>query len=165
VAPGADMPQPAFSVARIHRDGPKPLCICADGRELPMSHLVAAHVEVGDEISAPASLQEPAADAEIYIRKPSLRRADIYNARISYAALPKPDRRSELFVRVQVVDSQSCMEAIHIPCAAISRLFLCRQPASTVAEPNQFLLSASTCPPMFHSRNSAWVTVSGGWNS
>jgi hypothetical protein len=123
VAPGAGMPQPASSVVGIHRDGPKPVCICADGRELPMSHLVAAHVQVGDEISAPASLHEPAADTEIYIRKPSLRRADIYNVRISYAALPKPDRRGELFVRVQVVDGQSGIEAIHIPSAAIRDYF------------------------------------------
>jgi hypothetical protein len=84
---------------------------------------VAANLQVGDEIFSAACSHEPAADAEIYIRKPSLRRADIYNARISYAAVPKPDRRSELFVRVQVVEGQSGIETIHIPCAAIRDYF------------------------------------------
>jgi hypothetical protein len=88
-----------------------------------LSHLVASHVRVGDEILAHGALREPTADAEIYIRKPSLRRADIYHARISYAALPKPDRRSELFVRVQVVAGQPGIEAVHIPCAAIRDYF------------------------------------------
>jgi hypothetical protein len=85
------MPQPASSVTRIRRDGAKSACICADGRELLISHLVAANLQVGDEIFFASPLHEAAADAEIYIRKPSLRRADIYNAEISYAALPKPD--------------------------------------------------------------------------
>jgi len=84
---------------------------------------VAANLQVGDEIFSSACLHEPAAATEIYIRKPSLRGADIYNAKISYAALPKPDRRSELFVRVQVVEGHSGIEAIHLPCAAIRDYF------------------------------------------
>ena len=122
-APIAGMPQPASPVTRIRRDGAQSVGICADGRELRISPLVAANLQVGDEIFSAACLHEPAGDAEIYIRKPRLRRADIYNARISYAALPKPDRRGELFVRVQVVDGQSGIEAIHIPCAAIRDYF------------------------------------------
>jgi hypothetical protein len=120
----ASVPLEALSsVVRIRRDGPKCVCVCADGREFPLSHLVASHVRVGDEILAHGALAEPTADAEIYIRKPLLRRADIYHVKISYASLPKPDRRSELFVRVQVVAGQSGIEAVHIPCAAIRDYF------------------------------------------
>src|SRR6266545_2165504 len=108
-------PEAQSSVVRIRRDGLKCVCVCADGRELPLSHLLAPHVQVGDEILAHGVLAESTTDAEIYVRKPSLRRADVYHARISYAALPKPDRRSELFVRVQVVAGQSGIEAVHIP--------------------------------------------------
>jgi hypothetical protein len=111
------------SVTRIRREGPKSVCVCADGRELPLSHLVAAHTQVGDEILGHGSPSDPTTHAEIYIRKPALRRADIYHAKISYAALPKPDRRGELFVRVQVVDGQFGIEAIHMPCAAIRDYF------------------------------------------
>jgi hypothetical protein len=161
--PNAGMPQFASPVTRIRRDGAKSACICADGRELRISHLVASILQVGDEIFSAASLHEPPGDAEIYIRKPSLRRADIYHAKISYAALPKPDRRSELFVRVQVVDGQFGIEAIHIPCASIRDYFFAANRRAPWQSQTSFYY-LFTCPPMFPSRNSAWVTVSGGWN-
>ena len=48
----------------------------SEGRQFALPHLVALHVRVGDEIIAHNSVGEPARDAEIYIRKPSLRRAE-----------------------------------------------------------------------------------------
>lgn len=60
---------------------------------------------------------------EILIRKPALRRADLYHARVGYAAQPKPDRRGEMFVRLEVAAGQLGMSAIHIPCHGIRDYF------------------------------------------
>src|SRR2546430_1387781 len=103
VAPAAGaLPGASPTVVHIRRHGPNFLCVCADGRELVLPRLVAPHVRVRDEILADDLGAELTKESEIHIRKPSLRRADVYHAKISYAALPRPDRRSELFVKVEV---------------------------------------------------------------
>jgi hypothetical protein len=58
-------PEALSSVVRILRDGAKCVCVCADGREIPLSHLVASNVQAGDEILAHGALAEPTADAEV----------------------------------------------------------------------------------------------------
>ena len=63
------------------------------------------------------------ANTEVYIRKPSLRGADVYQVKAGYAALPKQDKREESFVRVQVPDGQFGIDAIHIPCPVIRDYF------------------------------------------
>jgi len=47
--------------------------------------------------------------------EPSLRRADVYQVKAGYAALPKLDKREEPFVRVQVAEGHLGINAIHIP--------------------------------------------------
>jgi len=110
------------SLIRIRREGPKFLCACADGREFALSRLVASHLRVGDELLVQGS-GVASADAEIYVKKTYLRRADVYNVKVGYSAMPKPDRRSELFVKVEVVGSHYGIDAIHIPCSAIRDYF------------------------------------------
>jgi hypothetical protein len=150
-------------IVQIRRNGAQILCVRADDREFALSRLFASHVRVGDEIAVHGSPGQPTANTEIYIRKPSLRRADIYNACVGYAALPKPDRRSELFVRVEVVTKQSGIDAIHIPCAAIRDYFFAvNRRAPWQAQPSFYYLLH--LPTVCRSRNSAWDTVCGGWS-
>jgi len=80
-------------------------------------------VRIGDELLVPASTGTTTADAEVYIRKPSLRRSDVYQVKAGYAALPKLDKREEPFVRVQVAEGQLGINAIHIPCPVIRDYF------------------------------------------
>ncbi len=138
VSPVTEAPSP---VTQIRWEGSKLVCVCADGREFALSGLVGSHLRVGDEVLVHDSAGTTTADAEIYIRKPSLRRADIYHAKVAYAALPKPDRRSELFVKVEVVGGQAGIDAIHIPCSAIrDYFFAANRNASWSSQPSFYYL-------------------------
>jgi hypothetical protein len=91
------------------------VCATDGGRELTLTRLLGSNVRIGDEVAV--------ADREVYIRKLSIRGADVYQAKAGYAALPKQDKHEESFVRVRVPDGQLGIGAIHIPCAAIRDYF------------------------------------------
>src|SRR5258708_34563849 len=93
------------------------------GWEFGISRLVGSNVRIGDEVLVPASAGTATANTEVYIRKPSLRRADVYQVKAGYAALPKLDKREESFVRVQVAEGHLGINAIHIPCPVIRDYF------------------------------------------
>src|SRR5664279_2879896 len=77
-------------VTAVRQATGKVICTCSSGAILALSRLIGSHVRVGDEISTTAE-----AMPEIRVRKPALRRADLYYTRVGYAAQPRPDRRSE----------------------------------------------------------------------
>ena len=110
-------------VLEIRPEESKLVCVRADGREFALSRLVGSNVRIGDEVLVPASTGTATADTEVYIRKPSLRRADVYHVKAGYAALPKLDKREEPFVRVQVAEGQLGINTIHIPCHVIRDYF------------------------------------------
>ena len=76
----------------------------------------------GDDLAV-AQNTELSRRVEVLIRKPSLKRADIYHARAGYAAQPKPDGRGEMFVRAEVAGSQLGVRAVHIPCYVVRDYF------------------------------------------
>jgi len=117
----AETSGPLSALARVtvvRQETGKIICTCSSGAILVLSKLVGSHVRVGDEISATAG-----AMPEIRVRKPALRRADLYYTRVGYAAQPRPDRRSEMFIRLEVAAGQLGMSAVHIPCRAIRDYF------------------------------------------
>jgi hypothetical protein len=122
-APASSEAQLPSRVLEIRPEESKLVCVGADGREFALSRLIGSNVRVGDELLAPASAGTAIADTEIYIRKPSLRRADVYQVKAGYAALPKMDKREEPFVRVQVAEGQLGINVIHIPCHVIRDYF------------------------------------------
>jgi hypothetical protein len=142
-APASSEAQLPSRVLEIRPEESKLVCVCADAREFALSRLIGSNVRVGDELLAPASAGTAIADTEIYIRKPSLRRADVYQVKAGYAALPKMDKREEPFVRVQVAEGQLGINVIHIPCHVIRDYFFA-EAESLVAEPAYFLLRASS---------------------
>jgi hypothetical protein len=95
---------------------------CHDGFHLSITRLAGSHLKRGDEVAAAQAADSGPAD-EVFIHKPNASGSDIYHARIGYAAQPKPDRRSEIFVRAEVVGSQLGISGIHIPCHAIRDYF------------------------------------------
>ena len=105
-------------VTAVRQEPGKIICTCSSGALLALSRLIGSQVRVGDEISATT-----AAVPEILVRKPTLRRADRYHARVGNATLPRPDRRGEMFVRLAVAAGQLGMSAIHIPCHSIRDYF------------------------------------------
>src|SRR5438067_689209 len=66
-------------VAAVRQETGKIICTCSSGAILALSRLVGSHVRVGDEISATIGDMP-----EILVRKPALRRADLYHARVGY---------------------------------------------------------------------------------
>ena len=117
----AEIPGPRSAPERVtalRQEAGKIICTCSSGAILALSRMIGSHVRVGDEISATAESMP-----EILVRKPTMRRKDLYHARVGYAAQPRPDRRSEMFVRLEVAAGQFGMAAIHIPCHAIRDYF------------------------------------------
>src|SRR5260370_42025652 len=104
VISAASDPRPAPDrVTALRPQAGKIICTCASGAILVLSKLVGSHVRVGDEISATTD-----AMPEILVRKPALRRVDLYHARVGYGAQPRPDRPGEMFVRLEVPTGQLC---------------------------------------------------------
>src|ERR1700684_650536 len=122
-APANSEAQLPSRVLEIRPEESKLVCVGADGRQFAPSRLAGSNVRIGDEVLVPASTGTATADTEVYIRKPSLRRADVYQVKAGYAALPKLDKREELFVLVQVAEGQLEINAIHIPCQVIRDYF------------------------------------------
>jgi hypothetical protein len=114
---------PQARVIGIRFEGPKLICLLAGGRQFALSRLTGSHVRVGDDLIAPECASDDSVVGELYIRKPSLWRADICQVRAGYAALPKPDRRGELVVRVNVADDHIGIGSAHVPCTAIRDYF------------------------------------------
>ena len=108
-------------VLELKTQDSKLVCATADGGEVTLTRLVGSNVRTGDEVAVTDSSATTA--TEIYIRKPSIRGADVYQVKAGYAALPKQDKREESFVRVQVPNGQFGISAIHIPCPAIRDYF------------------------------------------
>jgi len=109
-------------VIELKPEQSKLVCVVSNGREIALSRLVGANIRIGDEIVS-VSTESATTDSELYIRKPSLPKTDVYQVKAGYAALPKQDRRGELFVRVQVVGGQLGINTVHIPCHVIRDYF------------------------------------------
>ena len=122
VASQAAAAEPPSRVVEIRPEESKILCVLGDGRHCALSQLVGSHARAGDELSV-GWLAESSSEAEVYIRKPSIRRGDVYHLKAGYAALPKPDKRDEYFVRLEIVAGRLGIQAVHIPCAAIRDYF------------------------------------------
>jgi hypothetical protein len=118
-------------VTNVRPEESKLLCTLADGRHLTLSRLLGSNLRVGDEVSATGVAESTAKEPEIYIHKPSVRKTDVYQTKISYAALPSTDKRGDLFVRIEVVESQLGIRAIHIPCTVIRDYFFAANRNST----------------------------------
>jgi hypothetical protein len=112
--------------------------VLTDLREFQLSRLVASSLRAGNEVFVADSADS---SAEVYIRKPSIRGADVYQVKAGYAALPKLDNREESFVRVEVPASQMRIGAIHIPCKAIrDYIFSANRRALWATQPSFYYL-------------------------
>jgi hypothetical protein len=88
-----------------------------------LPRLIATHLSKGDALALRSDGASLSARAEILIRKPNLKRFDVYQGRTGYATQPKPDRRGELCVRADVIGRRLGIAAIHIPCHVIHDYF------------------------------------------
>ena len=138
--------------------------VCAGGATFALSRLLGSHVRKGDALLVARESDSAAGAKEVLIRKPALKHADLYHARVGYAAQPKPDRRSEMFVRVEVVGGQLGIHAIHIPCYVIrdSSSRLIASSPGTLRSPCTVFCA---CRAMRHSANCGSGSESAAWNS
>jgi hypothetical protein len=107
----------------IQHGGTTTSVLCEDGATVVLPRLLGAQVKKGDELAVSKGGESSPGRVEILIKKPNLKRSDLYHARAGYAAQPKPDRRGEMFVRAAVVGSHLGVHAIHIPCHVIRDYF------------------------------------------
>src|SRR6202166_3678511 len=83
-APAGSDAQMTSRALEISPEESKLVCVGADGREFALSRLVGSNVRIGDEVLVPASTGTATTDTEVYIRKPALRRADVYQVKAGY---------------------------------------------------------------------------------
>ena len=112
-------------VLQTNHEGQKTTCVLKEGGQVLVSNLLAAHVRPGDEIEYPLILASPEAGTEIYIHKNSVsaRSRDVYQVSIGYAALPKSDKREQLYVRAEVPHANLGITALHFPCEVLRDYF------------------------------------------
>jgi hypothetical protein len=95
----------------------------ADGSSCAISRLLGAHLRRGDELLIGEGAPVDSPPTQVLVHRPSLKHADILQAKIGYAAQPKPDRRGEMFVRIEVPGGTLGIGAIHIPCYVVRDYF------------------------------------------
>ncbi len=107
------------------REGDKTACHFSDGSNLLVSNVLGAHILPGDEITFPLAIDSPSTRTEICIRKTPSAGGDhgLYQAPISYAGQPKPDKRGRLYVRVEVSTGRLGISSIHLPCDVMRDYF------------------------------------------
>jgi curved DNA-binding protein CbpA len=120
--PQIQLPAPKRVVA-VTPEASRVCGLYADGEAFVLSRLVGSNLKRGDEVLRPEQTQNDRQPAEVLIRKPNVKRSDVYYARLGYAAQPKPNRRSEMFVPVEVSGGKLGIRAIHIPCRVIRDYF------------------------------------------
>ena len=87
--------------------------LCEGGSTVVLPILTATHLGKGDVRSHSLRMAaSSSAGPEILIRKPHLKRSNVYQGRTGYATHSKPDRRGELLVRADVIGSRFGITAI-----------------------------------------------------
>jgi len=122
-------PQTA-AVETIHRgcivgikqqNGSAAECALRDGAPVHVPGLLVQYLGAGDEITLPLA----SGHVEIHVHKASASRRlrEMYYAPIGYVTQPKEDKRKELFVMAETIESRLGIRAVHIPCPALRDYF------------------------------------------
>jgi len=112
-------------VLRTNPKGNKTECVFTDGTSILVSNFLAPFIRAGDDLLFSLELEAADSSTEIYIRntKPGAKRRDLFQTRIGYASQPRKDKRNNLFVSAEVVNSQFGMSAIYLPSEALRDYF------------------------------------------
>ena len=122
-------PQPA-AIEAIHRgcivgikqqNGSAAECALREGAPVLVPGFLVRYLGAGDEIALPLG----SSLVEIYIRKASASRRlrEIYYVPIGYVTQPKEDKRKELFVMAETIESGLGIRAVHLPCQVLRDYF------------------------------------------
>lgn len=112
-------------VVSVQREKDPPTCVLANQTRIRVSHVLATHVAIGDEITFPMP-PGGATGAEVYITKGSSSSGlshCLYQAPIGYATQPKVDKRARHFVSAEVHHGSLGISAIFLPCEALRDYF------------------------------------------
>ena len=105
-------------VRTVHYEAGKAVCTCSSGVVLVVPPLFGNHLRCDDEVLATTG-----ATPEVLVHKAGGRSAALYYTSVGYAAQPKLDRRSEMFIRVGIAAPQLGISHIHVPCHAVRDYF------------------------------------------
>ena len=96
-------------------------CTLSQGAPVLVSTFLARYLGPGDEISLPLG----SSLLEIHVRKsaPSRWLRELYHAPIGCVTQPKEDKRKELFVVAETIQSRLGIRAVHLPCQVLRDYF------------------------------------------
>jgi len=111
-------------VIKTNQRGTKTECVFADGTCILLSNFLASFIRTGDELLFPLGLKATDTCTQIYIQhNPEERRQDVFQAEIGYAAQPRKDKRNNLFISAEVLDSHLGISAINLRCEVLRDYF------------------------------------------
>jgi hypothetical protein len=96
-------------------------CALSQGAPVLVPGFLAPYLDAGDEIQLPLG----SGLVEIHVRKASASRLmrEIYYVPIGYVTQPKEDKRKDLFVVAETVESRLGIRAVHLPCQVLRDYF------------------------------------------
>lgn len=110
------------SVARLQPSGATTECVLAGSPPLSVSRVQAGFIQVSDQIEFDPSASDPGHELRI-IQQTSRNPKELYFASVGYVTQPKPDKRSEYFVRAAVEQGRLGIKYIHLPNDAVRDYF------------------------------------------
>ena len=104
-------------VLKTNPKGCKTECVFADGTSILVSNFLASFLRAGDDLLFSLDLEAADSSTEIYIRSanPDAQRRDLFQTRIGYASQPRKDKRNNLFIPAEVLNSRLGISAIYLP--------------------------------------------------
>lgn len=96
-------------------------CTLSQGAPVLVPGFLARYLNRGDEIQLPLG----SGHVEIHVRRASASRRlrELYYVLIGYATQPKEDKRKELFVMAETIETRLGIRAVHIPCPVLRDYF------------------------------------------
>lgn len=96
-------------------------CALDQGAPVLLPGFMARYLDAGDEIQLPLS----SGQVEIQVRKASAprRMRELYYVSIGNATQSKVDKRKELFVMAETIETRMGIRAVHIPCPVLRDYF------------------------------------------
>jgi hypothetical protein len=113
-------PSPTCRIRAVRAEGQTARCT-TDSGDIVVPRVPASFLRPGDDINLSAG-GSPIPEYLATQNSPHRKARHLYFGRIGYVAQPKPDRRGELFVRAEVLDSRLGVASLHIPRSFLKKL-------------------------------------------
>ncbi|MBC8165448.1 MAG: hypothetical protein H7Y20_06205 [Bryobacteraceae bacterium] len=112
----------SLPVVHLLPEGSTVRCVLSDDRSLSLSRFLASFIRPSDELEFDPTAANPVSELRV-VRRTFGRAAQLYFAPIGYVTQPKADKRSECFVRAEVINGRLGVRHVYLPNQAVRDYF------------------------------------------